>query len=381
MHNKAVPVIVKLYHYIILFTTAKILRLFKRVLCKTPIFNCLSTIPAFKIIHLFEAVHTSIITIKMRCGTAKQREKEIILPIQKSNAKIGVYVDVANINRNGGYGMHYDVLREFACRDGAEAIRLNAYVSFDIERAREDLSYRKGINGYFSVLREYGFKVIQKNVKWYEDDKGNRYGKANADLDMAVDALLQSQNLERVLLVTGDGDFVQVVRALQNFGCRVEIVAFENISSELKREADMFLSGYLIPSLLPVKREYAGVWGEVGSIVRGYCSHYYEDRGFGFMRYMDKIAPGLWITDSRNDDSPYSSAFFHSSNLPEEVNTGNLPSRDFIFEFRLEESKTNNKDPVATNIRLVGMPERGERSPSNSPAPPSTTSLLYSNNG
>jgi len=280
--------------------------------------------------------------------------KEKSLSTQKSNAKIGVYVDVANVNRNGGYGMHYDILREFACRDFAEAIRLNAYVSFDVERAREDLVYRKGINGYFSVLREYGFKVIQKNVKWYEDEKGNRYGKANADLDMAVDALLQSQNLDRVLLATGDGDFIQVVRALQNNGCRVEVVAFDNISSELKREADMFISGYLIPNLLPIKRlEVSSNWGELGSVVRGYCSHYYEDRGFGFMRYMHRIAPGLWITDSRHDESPYSSAFFHGSNLPDEVNVSVLPNRDFIFEFRLEESKTNNKDPVATNIRLL----------------------------
>ncbi len=275
---------------------------------------------------------------------------------ERSHTKLGVYVDVANVNRNGGYGMQYDILREFACRDGAEPIRLNAYVSFDTERARDDLAYRKGINGYFSVLREYGFKVIQKNVKWYEDEKGTRYGKANADLDMAVDALLQSQNLDRVIMITGDGDFVQVVRALQNNGCRVEVVAFENISSELKREADMFISGYLIPNLLPIKRnvETNINWGEIGSIVRGYCSHYYEDRGFGFMRYMERIAPGLWITDSRNDDSPYNSAFFHSSNLPEEVNTNHLPNRDLIFEFRLEESKSNNKDPVATNIRLVG---------------------------
>jgi uncharacterized LabA/DUF88 family protein len=275
---------------------------------------------------------------------------------QRSHTKLGVYVDVANVNRNGGYGMQYDILREFACRDGAEPIRLNAYVSFDVERSRDDLMYRKGINGYFSVLREYGFKVIQKNVKWYEDEKGTRYGKANADLDMAVDALLQSQNLDRVIMITGDGDFVQVVRALQNNGCRVEVVAFENISSDLKREADMFISGYLIPNLLPVKKNVDNNlnWGDVGSVVRGYCSHYYEDRGFGFMRYMERIAPGLWITDSRNDESPYNSAFFHSSNLPEEVNTNHLPNRDLIFEFRLEESKSSNKDPVANNIRLVG---------------------------
>ena len=36
---------------------------------------------------------------------------------------------------------------------------------------------------------------------------------------------------------TGDGDFVQVVRALQNKGCRVEVLAFDNVSEELRREA------------------------------------------------------------------------------------------------------------------------------------------------
>jgi len=274
----------------------------------------------------------------------------------KSTIKVGVYVDVANINRNGGYGMQYDVLREFACRDKAEAIRLNAYVSFDVERAKEDIIYKKGVNSFFSILREYGFKVIQKIVKWYEDEKGTRYGKANADLDMAVDSLLQSQNLDRVLLATGDGDFVQVVRALQNYGCRVEVIAFENISNELKREVDMFTSGYLIPNLLPIKRgiESDNNWGEVGSIVRGYCSHYYEDRGFGFMRYMYKINSGLWITDSRNQDSPYKAAFFHTSNLPDDLNTNGLPSRDAIFEFRLEASTNReHKEPIATHIRLV----------------------------
>jgi hypothetical protein len=50
------------------------------------------------------------------------------------NLRVGVYVDVANIARNGGYGMYYDVLREFACRGEAVPIRLNAYVVFDLDR-------------------------------------------------------------------------------------------------------------------------------------------------------------------------------------------------------------------------------------------------------
>ena len=53
------------------------------------------------------------------------------MPSNNSATRVGVYVDVANINRNGGYGMGYEILREFACRDKAEAMRLNAYVSYD----------------------------------------------------------------------------------------------------------------------------------------------------------------------------------------------------------------------------------------------------------
>ncbi|HNS39473.1 MAG TPA: NYN domain-containing protein, partial [Promineifilum sp.] len=58
-----------------------------------------------------------------------------------SNSRIGVYVDTANMYRNGGFRMRYDVLREFACRDGADPVRLNAYVSFDADRARTDSVY------------------------------------------------------------------------------------------------------------------------------------------------------------------------------------------------------------------------------------------------
>jgi hypothetical protein len=42
-------------------------------------------------------------------------------------AWVGVYVDVENVARNGGRGMRFAALRDYDCREGAEAIRLNAY--------------------------------------------------------------------------------------------------------------------------------------------------------------------------------------------------------------------------------------------------------------
>lgn len=272
--------------------------------------------------------------------------------MQRSGSKVGVYVDVANLYSNGGKKMRFDILRDFACRDGAEPLRLNAYVSFDADRAKQDHAYRTGTQNFHSTLRDFGYKVIVKEVKWYEDESGKRYGKANADLDLAVDALLQSENLERILIASGDGDFIQVVRALQNKGCRVEVVALDNVSSDLRRESDMFMSGYLIPNLIPISTNgERPPWGEFGSRVRGTC-YFHNEQGYGFMRFMKKIAPSLWLIGPRQPDSPYETAFFHDSGMPKNIDVSVLPSRNHIFEFELGKS-TKKEGLQANEIELV----------------------------
>ena len=264
---------------------------------------------------------------------------------KKGNQNVGVYVDVSNIAQNGGFGMHYDVLREFACRNNGTAIRLNAYVAYDEEKANSNLDYKIRSKNFHSILRDFGFKVIVKTVKWYTDEEGNRYGKANADLEMAVDALMQSERLDYVLLVTGDGDFLQVVKALQNKGCRVDILAFKNVSHKLRNEADMFISGYLVPDLLPIEKH------EDEERYRGICYSFLLDKGYGFMRYQKRLKGGLWITDTRKEDSPYETAFVHSTKFPPEVDLFRLPNREQIFDFRVVYDE--NKRPQADDIKLV----------------------------
>jgi uncharacterized LabA/DUF88 family protein len=260
---------------------------------------------------------------------------------QNSSIRVGVFVDVANIYMNGGQKMQYDVLREFACRDGAEPVRLNAYVTYDSSRAEEDEEYRKGALNFHSALRDLGYKVIVKEIQWYYDDTGNRVPKANVDLDLAVDALLQSEKLDRVLIASGDGDFAQVVKALQSKGLRIEVIGLENVSNRLRTEADLFLSGFLIPDLVPVtyldRTDQPPVWGEADSRVRGWC-YWHSEQGYGFFRYLKNISPALWITDTRHPESPYGTIFFHDSNLPPSVNPAHLPHRNYIFEFEIGKS-------------------------------------------
>ncbi|HHP7236114.1 MAG TPA: NYN domain-containing protein [Desulfobacterales bacterium] len=276
------------------------------------------------------------------------------MAVYTSTSKVGVYVDAEYLRLNGGFGIQYDVLREFACRDGAEAVRLNVYIAYDRERAARDSTYKYKINEFFYVLREYGYKINRKFVKWFTDESGNRFCKANADLDMGVDALLQSEYLDRVVLATGDGDFVKVVRALQNKGCRVEIVAFQNVSEELRYEADMFMPGYLIPGLFPIKQPKGKTWGEVGSLVIGRCYHYDGHRKYGYLRYLSEISGGLWITDARNPNSPYRTAYFETTDLPDDKLRRDLPNRNLIFQFKLAEPDASNNDRAA-DLQLLAQ--------------------------
>src|SRR5215468_8589381 len=263
------------------------------------------------------------------------------MELRRNGLRAGVYVDVENTTRNGGRGLRFDVLRDFACRDGADALRLNAYLAYDAERARHDSIYRANATGFHFAMRSVGFKVIEKPVQWYTNEDGARVSKANSDLDLAVDMLLQSAKLDRVVLVSGDGDFVQVVRALQNMGCRVELIGFQNVSYDLRCESDLFVSGYLIPGLLPVPVKPVTpaparppAWGEAGSRVRGTCYHYNAEKGFGFLRYLSRLGD-LTITDTRDPDSPYREAFFHRTQCPPTLDLAMLPNRDLIFDFVL----------------------------------------------
>lgn len=266
--------------------------------------------------------------------------------------RVGIFVDGSNVYANGGNGMRYDVLRQFACRDGAVPVRLNAYVSYDKVRAESDAQYRDKNQAFFRRLRDYGYKVIIKEVKWFSDGEGERYAKANADLDLAVDALLQSSGLDRVLLVSGDGDFTQVVRALQNKGCRVELLAFGGVSGELRREVDFFMSGYMVPDLLGKQTGEEGQWGSLGTKVYGVCEYFRSSAGFGFMRYLSEINDTLWIPDVRENKSPWKQAYFHISDMPEGTDPLQL-KRFAVYSFELHESDKGDGSYVAKNIELV----------------------------
>lgn len=266
--------------------------------------------------------------------------------------RVGVYVDAVNVTMNGGYGLRYDVLRKFACRSKAVAGRLNVYLCYDAERLQEDHDYRKKTQRFCEMLRDFEYKVIEKPVQTYTNhETGEKVTKSTTDMDMAVDILVQAEHLDKIVLLSSSGSYVSVVNALQNKGCKVELIAFNNVSTSLKRTVDSSVSGYLIPGLLPIDSPYE--WGQNGSRVRGVCYDFTQDEGYGFLRFLTRKNDCLWITDSRESDSPYKTVFAHVSQFENDFDTGYLPSRELIFEFDITK---NDKGLVAENIILVSAP-------------------------
>lgn len=247
--------------------------------------------------------------------------------------KTGIYIDAENIRMCGGYGMRYDVLMEYAGAGNSTLLRANSYLAEDRERTKEDADYRQKLYRYHDVIRQCGFKVIKKYVKHFVDDEGILTTKANADMDLAIDALLQARNLDRVVLLTGDGDFIRLVLALQNMGCRVEVIGFHNVSHELKEAADSFLSGFLIPGLLPLSVKNGK------ERQRGIPINYNPDRGFGFMRYYNLSKGGL-VPES---------VFFHCSKAQDVNDTLFLDSSN-VFEFTIVTNPDNSNRTEAWDI-------------------------------
>jgi uncharacterized LabA/DUF88 family protein len=90
-----------------------------------------------------------------------------------------------------------------------------------------------------------GFSMVTKPTKEFTDATGRRKVKGNMDIELAVDAMRLADNLDHLVIFSGDGDFRSLVAALQEKGKRVSVVSTLQtqppmVADELRRQADQF---------------------------------------------------------------------------------------------------------------------------------------------
>lgn len=77
---------------------------------------------------------------------------------------------------------------------------------------------------FYRHLETFGYKLFLKPVKLYEQDDGSTKRKANCDVDMAFHLMKEKDNFDRVLILSGDGDFLPVLKYIKSIGKEVVIL-------------------------------------------------------------------------------------------------------------------------------------------------------------
>ena len=77
---------------------------------------------------------------------------------------------------------------------------------------------------FYSHLERFGYQLYLKPVKLYEQEDGTTKRKANCDVDMAFHLMEEISNFDRALVLSGDGDFLPVLKHLQEIGKQIIIL-------------------------------------------------------------------------------------------------------------------------------------------------------------
>jgi len=151
---------------------------------------------------------------------------------QQMNQRIGVFVDTQNIYYSAKH-LHKSkanfktILKEAVAE--RRIIRAIAYV------IRADV---KDETTFYDALSDMGFEVKSKDLQVF-------YGgakKGDWDVGIAMDVMRLAPKLDTIVLVSGDGDFSDLLEHAKSLGCRAEVVAFGKTASyKLREVADFFV--------------------------------------------------------------------------------------------------------------------------------------------
>ncbi len=78
---------------------------------------------------------------------------------------------------------------------------------------------------FYLKLKKFGYELYLKPVKLYDQDDNTTKRKANCDVEMAFYLMKEKDNFDKVIILSGDGDFLPVLKHLKNQGKEVIILA------------------------------------------------------------------------------------------------------------------------------------------------------------
>ena len=91
---------------------------------------------------------------------------------------------------------------------------------------------------FYIRLDKFGYNLFLKPVKLYNQEDGSTKRKANCDVDMAFHLMKEKDNFDKTVVLSGDGDFLPVLKYLKGIGKEVIILARgERTAKEIRQFA------------------------------------------------------------------------------------------------------------------------------------------------
>lgn len=148
--------------------------------------------------------------------------------------RVGVLVDIQNLYYSAKVLHKKKVNFGAALKACAGERKLIRAIAYGIKTA-EGLEEK-----FFDALGKQGFEVKTKDLQIFAGGAK----KGDWDVGIAVDAIKMSKSLDAIVIVSGDGDYIPLVKYIQSTtGCRVEGAAFlESTSGKLVEELDDFIN-------------------------------------------------------------------------------------------------------------------------------------------
>lgn len=78
---------------------------------------------------------------------------------------------------------------------------------------------------FYRNLEKFGYQLFLKPVKIYNLEDGSTKKKANCDVEMTLQILKHLQEFNRVIILSGDGDFLPILKYLKKIGKEVFVLA------------------------------------------------------------------------------------------------------------------------------------------------------------
>jgi uncharacterized LabA/DUF88 family protein len=156
--------------------------------------------------------------------------------------RTALFIDGANLYATAktlGFDIDYKRLLKFF-EEESHFIRALYYTAIT-----DDQEY-SSIRPLIDWLDYNGYTMVTKPTKEFTDSMGRRKIKGNMDIELTVDALTLSDQLDHIVIFSGDGDFRSLVAELQRRGKKVSVVSTlmtspPMIADDLRRQADQFV--------------------------------------------------------------------------------------------------------------------------------------------